>query len=159
MRRYSFVVEPNAIITLLGSPRVVLVHLFSCPKSIFSDISMESLKISTTLPSAKTEGYVLSPINESPTSIEVHDTVTDDQPIDPPAAEGHRGTFARFFLLLLEPLLKCSPAPQFTTIGGHSSREDDAALSARSVCCTSVVYPYLNVPGSSQMHSMRASRS
>ena len=94
---------------------------------------MGSLKVLTTSASLKVEGYALTPINESPTSIEGHGTVTDDQPIDPPSAEGHKGTFARFFLLSLEPLLKCSPVPQITTTGGHSSREDDVALLARFV--------------------------
>jgi len=87
----------------------------------------------TTSASPKAEEDVLAPINESPTLTEGHGTVTDDQPIDPPSAEGHRGTFARFFLLLLEPLLSYSPAPRSATIGGHSNREDDAALLARFV--------------------------
>ena len=102
MRRYSFAADPN--VNIVGFPRAVLVHPLryiqksktqrSCLKSIFPDLAMESLKNSTNPASAKTEGYSLSPINESPTSIEGHGTVTGDQPIDPPSTEGHRGTFA-----------------------------------------------------------------
>jgi len=113
----------------------------------------------TTPASLKAEGGVLAPINESPTLTEGHDTVTDDRPTNSPSAEGHAGTFARFFLLVLEPLLNCSTVPQPATVGGHSSREDDVALLARFVQCTSVVYPCLSVVGSSQVHLMRALRS
>jgi len=60
---------------------------------------MGSLKVLTTSASLKAEGYALTPVNESPTSIEGHGTMTDNQPTNSASAEGHIGTFARFFLL------------------------------------------------------------
>lgn len=41
-------------------------------------------------PDSPKEGNVLT-INESPSSVEGHGTVTGNQPIDPPSAEGHKG--------------------------------------------------------------------
>jgi len=51
----------------------------------------------------KMEGDVLT-FNEGPSPIE--------GPINPPSVGGYKGTFAQFFFLSLESLLKCSSAPQ-----------------------------------------------
>ena len=63
------------------------------------------------------------------------------------------------FLVFIWTATSMVPSTTDATVSGDPNREGDAALLARFVRCTSVFLPYLNVVGSSQMHSMRALRS
>jgi hypothetical protein len=101
---------------------------------------MESPKDLPTPNISKTEGDILI-TNDSPSSIEGRGTVTDNlQPINPASVEGHEGTLTRLFSFTQATNKMLTDATD-ATISGHTKKEDDVALLARFVRCTSVVYP------------------